>query len=220
MKSQIKTILCYGDSNTYGFNPLNKLRWPEDVRWTGILRELLGGNYRIIEEGCNGRTAACTPEEEPWKDGRDYLKACLNSHKPLDAVVLMLGLNDLKTRFALSPEEIAGGIGWMLHTTAEFLEEKQGSVPYILLVSPHEIGEGIVHTEDEAFDAGSVLRSRALAPLYEAAAFEYAESTLNPCGFLDAARIIKASEEDCLHLMPGEHRILAEAIAHTLQAYL
>ena len=62
------TILCYGDSNTYGYNPVNGLRYPKDVRWTGVLQKLLGEQYAVIEEGCNGRTTA---------------KLCLLARKPL-----------------------------------------------------------------------------------------------------------------------------------------
>lgn len=78
------TILCYGDSNTYGYNPVNGLRYPKDVRWTGVLQKLLGEQYAVIEEGCNGRTTVFEDIAEPWKEGLGYLKPCLNTHKPID----------------------------------------------------------------------------------------------------------------------------------------
>ena len=68
------TILCYGDSNTYGYNPVNGLRYPKDVRWTGVLQKLLGEQYAVIEEGCNGRTTVFEDIAEPWKAGLGYLK--------------------------------------------------------------------------------------------------------------------------------------------------
>ena len=79
----MKTVLCYGDSNTYGYNPENGLRYSEDERWTGVLKSLLGPAYNVIEEGCNGRTTIYDDPLEGWKNGKDYLKPCLNSHKPL-----------------------------------------------------------------------------------------------------------------------------------------
>ena len=82
----MKTILCYGDSNTYGYNPVTGGRWPEDIRWTGRLQQLLGDEYKVIEEGCNGRTTMYKAPGEGWKSGLEYLKPCLNSHKPVDAV--------------------------------------------------------------------------------------------------------------------------------------
>ena len=220
MKQTRKTILCYGDSNTYGYNPEDGMRYPEDVRWPGVLAGLLGENYKVIEEGCNGRTCANTPEDEPWKDGRPYLKACLNSHKPLDAVVFMLGSNDLKARFGAAPADMASAMGEMMRVTAEFLQEKQGSVPYILLISPPEIGEGITDSPfADSFEADAVPRSKELSALYEKAAFEFAEATSCPCGFLDAARIIQPSKIDSLHLMPDAHETLATCVAQTLRAY-
>ena len=86
------TILCYGDSNTYGYNPVNGLRYPKDVRWTGVLQKLLGEQYAVIEEGCNGRTTVFEDIAEPWKAGLGYLKPCLNTHKPIDFVIRMLVL--------------------------------------------------------------------------------------------------------------------------------
>ena len=115
-------ILCYGDSNTYGYNPEDGMRYPEEIRWPGRLRKMLDEGDRLIEEGCNGRTATFTPAAESWKDGRLYLKACLNSHKPLDLVILMLGSNDLKKEFQARPEQIAGGIREMLTVIGEFMQ--------------------------------------------------------------------------------------------------
>ena len=92
----MKTILCFGDSNTWGFDPVgiiapHPIRHPLDVRWTGLLAKELGTDFRIIEEGQNGRT---TVHEDPLnvcRNGIEYLPACLESHKPIDIVVLMLG---------------------------------------------------------------------------------------------------------------------------------
>lgn len=221
MQKEYKTILCYGDSNTYGYDPADGLRYEEDIRWPGVLRQLMGEAYRIVEEGCNGRTAVFTPADEEWKNGQTHLKACLNSHKPIDAVVLMLGSNDLKKQFCARPDQIAQGVGRIMATAADFLLEKQGSVPYILLISPPEIGEGITASAfADSFDADAVPRSKELAGLYEAEAFAYAQETGCPCGFLDAARLVRPSETDALHLTPEAHRILGTAVAHTLQAFL
>jgi lysophospholipase L1-like esterase len=70
----MKTILCYGDSNTYGYIPRRGMRYPRDVRWPGRLQNLLGEEYTIIEEGCSGRTTVYDDPLEGWKNGLDYLK--------------------------------------------------------------------------------------------------------------------------------------------------
>lgn len=201
----MKTVLCYGDSNTYGFNPVNGLRYPEDVRWTGRLQMLLGKEYRVIEEGCNGRTTVFDDPVEGWKNGLDYLRPCLNSHKPVDIVILMLGTNDLKDIFHASAREIASGAGKLVDVIQEFTREKQGFVPEIILVSPPRIGKGMAWSPfSRSFKADSITRSGEFSWLYRQIAIQ------KNCIFLDAATYVESSEVDSLHLMPEAHKILAE----------
>lgn len=56
IKTSAKTILCYGDSNTWGNVPSSFLRYPRDVRWPAVLQNLLGEDYEVISEGLCGRT--------------------------------------------------------------------------------------------------------------------------------------------------------------------
>jgi lysophospholipase L1-like esterase len=96
----MKTILCYGDSNTWGYIPGTGERYASHVRWPGVLQNALGNGYVIIEEGLCGRTTVWDDPIEEYRSGKEYLIPCLKSHAPLDLVVLMLGSNDLKMRFA------------------------------------------------------------------------------------------------------------------------
>ncbi|MCR4716553.1 MAG: SGNH/GDSL hydrolase family protein [Lachnospiraceae bacterium] len=203
----MKTVLCYGDSNTYGYNPSNGLRYPKNVRWTGLLSQMLGEDYVVIEEGCNGRTTVFDDIYEPWKSGLPYLKPCLNSHKPVDIVVLMLGSNDLKASFNASPKDIANGAGQLVDVIKEFTKEKQAFVPKIILISPIEIGEGITNSPFFGnFREDAIERSRQFAGLYKKIADE------KGCIYLDAAKAAKASKEDSLHMAPEGHKGLAEAV--------
>lgn len=207
-----KTVLCYGDSNTYGFNPVNGMRYPADVRWTGRLQMLLGEAYKVIEEGCNGRTTVYDDPLEGWKNGRDYLKPCLNSHKPVDIVILMLGSNDLKKVFRASAREIAEGAEILVKDICTFMKEKQGFIPKIILVSPPEIGPDIVNSSFcYAFDETAVSRSKEFPRYYREAAER------NGCEFFDAAGCIKPSEVDSLHLMPEAHGELAKQLCHVVK---
>ena len=203
----MKTVLCYGDSNTYGFDPRTGFRYPADVRWTGRLAALLGDEYHVVEEGCNGRTTIFDDPLEGWKNGLDYLKPCLNSHKPVDIVIMMLGSNDLKEIFHASPAEIADGAGVLVDTIIRFTKEKQDYVPKIILVSPPEIGEGITHSGFYgSFYENAIDRSRQFPVEYKRIADKY------NCIFFDAAAHIKPSETDSLHLDPEGHRGLAESL--------
>ena len=208
----MKTVLCYGDSNTYGYNPRTGSRYPKEIRWTGRLSGILGPDYHVVEEGCNGRTTVFDDPVEGWKNGLDYLKPCLNTHKPIDIVVMMLGSNDLKEVFRASPEEIAEGAGILVSTIQEFTGLKQGFVPEILLISPPEIGTGIKNSPFYgSFSEDAVDRSRKLGEEYRKIAGRYG------CRFLNAAEYIQPSEVDSLHLDPEAHRILAQKIAELLQ---
>ena len=86
----MKTILCYGDSNTWGYIPGTGNRYPRQVRWTGVLQNLLGEKFHVIEEGLNGRTTVMDDPTRIAKNGLPYLRPCLDSHAPIDLVVLML----------------------------------------------------------------------------------------------------------------------------------
>ena len=184
------TILCYGDSNTYGYNPVNGLRYPKGVRWTGVLQKMLGEEYEVIEEGCNGRTTVFEDAKEP----------------PIDFVIMMLGSNDLKRMFHASAQEIADGAEELVKVIKEFTKEKQGYIPKVVLVSPPEIGKDIANSEfARSFDEDAIIRSRELSVLYERIAKKYG------CIFFDAAKVVESSRVDSLHLMPEAHKKLAEA---------
>ncbi len=208
----MKTILCYGDSNTYGYSPEDGLRYDESTRWTGRLQALLGDDYKIIEEGCNGRTTAFDDPEEDWKNGLPYLKPCLNSHKPIDIVILMLGSNDLKARFGLTAEEIANGAGTLVETIRDFTAEKQGFVPKIILVSPPEIGSGIRDSEFYGrFEEDAIDRSRQFPEYYKAVSDRFG------CIFANAAKWAGPSEADSLHFDREGHRAFAEKMCEVVR---
>ena len=92
----MKNILFYGDSNTWGFDPGTTLRYPYQNRWTSVCAAVLGDGYNCIPAGMNGRT---TVFDDPLKGSRNGSKGLdyeLQTHKPLDMFVVMLGTNDLK----------------------------------------------------------------------------------------------------------------------------
>ncbi len=135
----MKTILCYGDSNTWGYNPVSGARHPYHLRWTTVLQKELGNDYLVIPEGLNGRTTVWDDPIELHKSGSKYLPPCLESHKPLDLVVIMLGTNDLKVRFSLPAADIAAGAGRLVDIVKKSECGHDGSAPHVLLLVPPEI---------------------------------------------------------------------------------
>lgn len=208
-----KTVLCYGDSNTYGYIPETGMRYERDVRWTGRLQKLLGSEYNVIEEGCNGRTTVRDDPLDGWKNGLDYLKPCLNSHKPVDIVILMLGSNDLKEAFHVSASEISDGAGILVDVIKEFTKMKQGYVPNIILVSPPHIGERIADSPFYgAFYERAIEESKRFREFYSKVAKD------KGCIFIDAAEYIEPSGFDSLHLTPDAHEVLAEKFSECIKA--
>ena len=204
----MRTIMCYGDSNTWGADPETGERYAEDVRWPGILRSRLGEEYRVVEEGLNGRTTVREdPIEGAHKDGRAYLTPCLETHVPLDLVVLMLGTNDLKERFDASASDIDQGAASLADIIRRSGCGPRGGAPEVLLVSPPPVGELTDYVE--MFE-GAGEKSVKFAGYYE----QFAEQ--QGCHFLDASGVISSSDVDGIHLEAGEHRKLGEAVAESI----
>ena len=204
----MKNILCFGDSNTWGYSPQDGTRYPLDIRWTGVLQKSLGADYRVIEEGLNGRTTFINEDERPLRSGSDALPILLESHRPLDFVIIMLGTNDLKVEFNLSVEEIAQGAKTLCEMVlnSEYLAD---NIPQILLVSPTHIGSTIMPDQEEFFNQARE-KSYRFAEHYEKVANE-----LN-IHFLDAAKIVKVSEVDGVHWDADKHVKFGKCLAQIL----
>jgi lysophospholipase L1-like esterase len=200
----MKTVLCYGDSNTWGYEPGTGKRYPEDVRWPGVLARELGEGFRVIEEALNGRTTVREDPVEENKNGKDYLRPCLESHAPLDLVIIALGVNDLKARFFASASDAADGAGVLVNIAQLSGAGPDGGQPPVLLVSPPPVG---VLTELALVFAGAEEKSGEFSRQYRRVAEKYG------CALLDAGEVVRASDRDGIHLEAGEHRKLGEAVA-------
>jgi lysophospholipase L1-like esterase len=207
-----RVLVCFGDSNTYGYPPVTTSdgvpRYGRDVRWTGLLAAALGPSWRVQEEGLPGRTTV-HPDlvEGPHLSGLAALPVVLGSHSPIDTLVMMLGTNDLKARFAVGPADIATSVEVLVRATRTFCVDTGRPVPRVLVVAPPPIIE--VDTVGGMFGGGAE-KSRHLARLLrEAAARTGAD-------FLDAGEHIRSSEIDGIHLDADAHRALAGAIGDVL----
>ncbi|MBO6128770.1 MAG: hypothetical protein J6P79_07715 [Pseudobutyrivibrio sp.] len=185
----VKSILCYGDSNTYGLKSDLVSRYTKDERWTGILQRRLGEDYYIIEEGLGGRTTVWDDPIEEYKNGKTYLIPCLDSHKPLDLIILMLGTNDLKCRFSVSPFDIASSVENLVKTILKSDAGIEFSVPQILLVPPVPI-KSVGRTNDiDQMIPDMERRSKALIPYYKEIADKYNIYYMNPEGKVEINNI-------------------------------
>ncbi|MFP3897323.1 MAG: SGNH/GDSL hydrolase family protein [Anaerolineales bacterium] len=207
----MKEILCYGDSNTWGYNPRTERRYARDVRWTGVLQEELGTEYHVIEEGLNGRTTVWDDPIEGHKNGKMYLVPCLETHKPLDLVIIMLGTNDLKHRFSLTAFDIAAGAGALVDIVKRSQTGRGEAAPKVLLIVPPHLGRLTVFGD---MFRGGRQKSEQLLTHYKTVAEE------RDCHVLDADRILACSEIDGVHFEPEGHRALGLAVSERVREIL
>jgi lysophospholipase L1-like esterase len=204
----VKSILCYGDSNTFGYNPVTQDRFERNTRWPGVLRQALGEGFEVIEEGLGGRTTVWDDPIEGHKNGLTYLIPCLDSHRPLEVVVILLGTNDLKKRFSLSAFDIAEGARVLVNAAQRSGAGVGGQAPAVLLLAPPPTTTLTYFAE--MFEGASE-KSLKFAAHYRRVAEEMR------CGFLDLGTVIVSSPLDGIHFEAGEHRKLGQAVARKVK---
>jgi lysophospholipase L1-like esterase len=207
----MKTILFYGDSNTWGYAPGAGTRFPYEQRWTSIVRKKLGPDYDVVVEALNGRTTAFDDPFMPERNGHFAFTMLMDSHHPIDLLVFMLGSNDTKEFFhntgksigwgILSLVELARGKGW-----GPVAADGSAGDPRILILSPPAIVSG--EQRKVSFDLRQFTGSQAtvaeLSREYQKIASE------NDCYFLDTAPVAKPSPIDGLHLTVESNAALGE----------
>lgn len=203
-----KTILCFWDSNTWwlitGTNP--KRLWKNE-RWPRILESLSW--ERIIEEGLNSRTLLSEDERpnKEWRNGSKYLIPCLDSHDPIDIVVLMLWTNELKYVYENSPKKI-----WAMleeYFVKVILNRKSiitGKAPKLIIVSPPLVDETMPWASQKYSLATE--KSKKLSVIYS----KIAEK--NNCEFIDGSDL--DLWHDWVHLSIEWHRKLAKKVYQKL----
>jgi lysophospholipase L1-like esterase len=203
-----KVVVCFGDSNTWGADPSGHGRFAPDVRWTGVLQAELGPGYKVIEEGLNGRTTNIDDTIEEDRNGRRQLPPLLETHRPFDLIVIMLGTNDLKARNNRSASDIAQSASKLAAIARNSACGIDDANPRVLLMAPP-----------------ATVKAAALAQMFEGAEeksrqfpehFAYfAES--EKVDFFDAGSVIVSSPTDGIHFDAGEHGKLGRAVAEQVR---
>ena len=203
-------ILCFGDSNTWGLNPLNASRHPK--RWTRVLAALRPED-EVIEEGLNGRTVNSPDHKNPERHGMTALPMVMQSHAPLDQVVIMLGTNEFKRHFGKCANQISLGIGAMIKYVQNPANWAHQVPPKILVVSPIVVGRGLMNHPEflyQEIDEYGIMQSEYLANILERICDQYGVA------FLDAKTVAQPSNIDFVHMDEENHQALGQAIAAKL----
>jgi len=203
-----RTVLCVGDSDTYGSVP-GELggRFARDVRWPGVLARELGADWHVIEEGLPGRTTVFDDPLSPYRRGADYLQPCLASHSPLDVVLIFLGTNDLKARLAAGASDIAAGVGVLAQTVLDSGSGPGGEAPRVLLLGLPRLGAPLGPEFSGAEQKAAEL------PRYLAQ-----EAAMIGAEHLDLADVVAYSPLDGFHLDAAGHAAVGEAVARRMGA--
>lgn len=207
-----RRVLCFGDSNTHGTPPMADLgslaRFDAETRWPCVMGRQLGTDWIVIEEGQPGRTSVHDdPVAGEHKNGLRVLPALLETHRPIDLVVIMLGTNDLKTRVAVTPFDIAESVERLGQLVRASDAGPDGAAPEVMLISPAPILESGILAE--TFQGGAA-KSELLASRMRKVARN------RDWLFLDAARHVAVDPVEGVHLTAEAHGALGSAVAKVL----
>ena len=213
----MKTVVCFGDSNTHGYRSEDFGRFPLNERYPGILQELLGSDYDVKEEGLSGRTFVF---DDPLFEGLNGLKAIrpvLKTHEPVDLLIVMLGTNDTKERFSATATNITRGLERFLLHVFTCTDAFVNGEPRVLVIAPPPIGEEYFSTycgEDMGHDCH--IKSERCSKLFEDMC------KLHNVEFMDAGKItgVEMNKVDYMHLTKDSHRHLAEAVCERVKEIL
>lgn len=202
-------IVCFGDSNTWGYIPATGERYPVELRWTSLLQKSLSDNFEIIEEGVNSRTTTFDDPKHKGKNGKAYLIPCLETHNPIDILVLFLGTNDLKERFDRTPAQIFESIEELIKTVQEYAWNKNKNQSKIVLVSPMIVDETVSGVEEKY--KGAEEKSKHFPVGYQKIAKKYG------LVFVNLQEFVKPSKKDGYHLDPESHMSIANKLEKVIK---
>ena len=203
-----RRIVCFGDSNTWGYDAVADGRFAKDIRYTGVLQSLLD-EYIVVEEGLCGRTAVFDDPLNEGMNGLNYIVPCLQTHSRLDWLTIMLGTNDSKERFSATPQNIADGVRRLVRVAKSL--DVWLDKPNILVITPPPI-EKECESSAVAGEMGVCSdKSYELAKLYEI------HAKAEGCHYLNAGEFSKMNTIDYMHLDGESHNKLANKIAEVIK---
>jgi lysophospholipase L1-like esterase len=214
----MKTVLAYGDSITYGSSPIiSGPRHAFEDRWPSVLEAGLGGKARVIAEGLGGRTTAL----DDWyadadRNGARILPTLLSSHDPLDAVIIMLGTNDLKPHLGRTALEASYGVRRLVQIVKAHSAATGAQLPQIVIVAPPHLSKTSVHPEmmDHFGQDEAIAQSKLFATFYKRRAEEAGTA------FFDASTVAKPDPADGVHLDARNTRAIGQGLVPLVKTLL
>ncbi|MBB4284640.1 GDSL-type esterase/lipase family protein [Roseospira goensis] len=222
----MRTILVFGDSNAWGWVPADERRplerFAPGVPWPEALAARLGTGTRVLVDAVPARTTdlddavsaeVFAPLAPRDFNGRARLPAALVTAGPVDLVVLALGTNDLKTRFARTPEAIADAVVGLADTVHDAAPARAWPAPPVLILAPPPLGPLAPWTADSF--GGRQAVSEATGPAVVASAAAHGLPVVEAGAVLGAAHGV-----DGVHYTAADHTALADALHAPVRALL
>jgi len=197
----MKKIVCYGDSNTFGFNPIDGSRFDENIRWTSVLQKNLGTEYQIVNEGMCDRTGFVNNPKGFLFSSPKHFPKFISKAENIDSLILWIGTNDLQFQYNISLNAIEKGL-------ENLIKLAQTKADRTIILTPVILNEKILDGYFRCqFDETSIVKSRKIIRIYRTL------SSLYHCDFLDINKFVKPSDIDGLHYDENSHKIIADKLA-------
>ena len=194
-------IVCYGDSNTFGYNPKDGSRYNENVRWTSVLQKNLGNNYKVINEGMCDRTGFADNPNGFIFSGPKHFPFFINKSESIDYLILWIGTNDLMFKYNITLPTIENGLNNLIIMA-------QTKAKNIIIIPPVILSKSILKGSfNDRFDNTSIAKSKEVGEIYKRIANTY------HCEFFDINEFAKPSDFDGLHFDINTHKIIADKFA-------
>ena len=203
----MKKIICYGDSNTFGYNPADASRFDENTRWTSLLQSILDSDYKIIEEGCCDRTGFVYNDKGFLFSAQKHFPKLIEGTNDADILILSVGTNDLQFKYDIDEETVNKGLD-------NLILKAKTKINNIILIPPVVLNNTVLNGYFKIqFDKKSIKKSENIGKIYKEKAEKY------NCNIFDINEFAKPSDTDGLHYDEAEHKLIAEKLAEYIKTY-
>ena len=197
----MKKIFCYGDSNTFGYNPEDGSRYDENTRWTGLLQKNLGVEHVVINDGVCDRTGFVNNSKGLLYSAQRHLPKIIMEIEEVNIFILAVGTNDLQAEYNINFDAVEKGLVTLINLAKE--KSKQ-----IIIIPPVVLDEKVLKGGFAfQYNRTSIDKSKKIGKVFN----KVAKS--QRCSYFDINKFVKPSDVDGLHYDENAHRLIAKNLA-------